>query len=58
MKKCRVNIPFRDIEKDVIYPAGAEVDLSEELVERALKINVNMVTVLGEARKPRSKANA
>lgn len=58
MKRCKVNIPFRNMEKDIIYPAGTEMELPEDLVERVLKINVNMVTVLGEGKKSRSKAKA
>ena len=48
MKKVEVLIPFRVGNK--LHEAGAKVNLSEDVIERALAINPNMVLVLGEAK--------
>lgn len=55
MKLVKVLIPFKDGATGTILEAGKEVELSEETIERAKAINVNMLQVLGEAKKPRAK---
>ena len=52
MKKVEVLIPFKVGEK--LHEAGAKVNLADDVVERALAINPNMVLVLGEV-KPKKK---
>lgn len=47
MKKVYVLIPFRVNKK--LYKAGTKAVLREEVVERLLKINVNMLLVTGDA---------
>lgn len=45
MKKVFVAVPFTA--DDVRYEANKEYDLEDDVIERALKINPNMLTVLG-----------
>lgn len=49
MKKVEVLIPFKVGKK--LYKVGTKPELSEDVIERALAINPNMVLVLGEAKK-------
>ncbi len=45
MRKVIVGIPFNADNKH--YEANKEYELSEDVIERALKVNPNMLTVLG-----------
>ena len=49
MKICRVERPFYYIDRKKMYQVGDTDNFTEEAVERLLKINPNMVAVLGEA---------
>lgn len=52
MKHIKVLIPFRY--NDKLYEPPMEAELPEDVIDRLLKINVNMVLVLGEAKKKRT----
>ena len=62
MKKCRVYQQFRDMKTGIIYEAGIEADVSDDLVERVQSVlGGNVLKVIGEAaeaapvKKPRTK---
>lgn len=55
MKKCKVLVPFILGDTGELLKEGKTVDLTEEQVERVKKISPNMVEVLGEVKKPRTK---
>lgn len=55
MKKVRVLVPFRDKVTGRSYEANDEIELTDERIEEVTKVNVNMILVLGEARKPRKR---
>ncbi len=57
MKLVKVLIPFVDSTTGILHETGAEVELSEATIERALAINVNMLVVIGDA-KPKAKTKA
>ena len=57
MKLVKVLIPFVDGATGKRLDAGAEAELSESTIEKALAINPNMVLVLGET-KPKTRAKA
>lgn len=57
MKLVKVLIPFVDSTTGILHETGAEVELSEATIERALAINVNMLVVIGDA-KPKAKNKA
>lgn len=53
MKRIKVLIPFNY--NGETLQANTEHEIPEDVIERALKINVNMLLVLGDA-KPKAKA--
>lgn len=55
MKRVRVEIGFYLGDTGEYHAAGKEIEVSEDVIERAKAINPNMLTVLGEAKKPRAK---
>ena len=57
MKLVKVLIPFIDSATGNVLDAGAEVELSESTIEKALAINPNMLLVLGDA-KPKTRTKA
>lgn len=60
MKRVRVEVPFIDKVTKEPYAANAEITLTEERIAEIRAVNVNMVTVLGDAepaepKKPRAR---
>lgn len=55
MKRVRVLIPFILGDTGELLNAGKEVDLTDEQLARVKAVSPNMVEVLGEAKKPRTK---
>lgn len=53
MKRIKVLIPFNY--NGETLQANTEHEIPEDVIERALKINVNMLLVLGDA-KPKAEA--
>ena len=53
MKRVKVLVPFIDGETGIQHKADTEAALSEETIDRALAINVNMLLVLGDAEEPK-----
>lgn len=55
MKKVRVLVPFILGDTGELLKAGKEVDVTEDQLARIKAISPNMVEVLGDAKKPRTK---
>ena len=60
MKRVRVEIPFIDRVTGEAYEANAEITLTEERIAEIRTVNVNMLSVLGDAepaepKKPRAR---
>ena len=55
MKKVRVLVPFILGDTGELLKAGKEVDVTEDQLARINAISPNMVEVLGDAKKPRTK---
>ena len=56
MMLCKVNIPFTDKETKEQYKAGAEIVLSEKRIAEIRTVNINMISVIGEAGAEKPKA--
>ena len=52
MKLVKVLIPFRDKKSKKLYKQNDEIELTEKRIEEIRKINVNMITVLGDVKEP------
>lgn len=52
MKLVKVLIPFRDKKSKKLYKQNAEIELTEKRIEEIRKVNVNMITVLGDVKEP------
>lgn len=50
MKLVKVLNPFMEAETGKLHKVGDEVNVSEDIIDRALAINPNMLLVLGEAK--------
>ena len=55
MKKCRVLIPFILGDTGELLKEGKEVELTDDQLARVRKISPNMVEVLGEVKKSKTK---
>ena len=55
MKKCKVLVPFILGDTGELFKAGKEVELTDDQLARVKAVSPNMVEVLGEAKKPRTK---
>ena len=55
MMRCKVNVPFKDKVTGEDYKAGTEIALTEERVAEVKAFDVNLISVLGEAKKSRKK---
>ena len=55
MKRVKLLIPFILGDTGELLKEGKEVDLTEDQLARVKAISPNMVQVLGDAKKPRSK---
>jgi hypothetical protein len=60
MKRVRVEVPFIDKVTGAQYEANAEIMLTDERLAEIKSVNINMVTVLGDAeaeepKKPRAR---
>jgi len=55
MKRVRVLIPFILGDTGELLKAGKEVDVTADQLSRIQAISPNMVEVLGDAKKPRTK---
>jgi len=55
MKRVRVLIPFILGDTGELLKAGKEVDVTADQLKRIQAISPNMVEVLGDAKKPRTK---
>ena len=60
MKRVRVEVPFIDKVTGALYEANAEIMLTDERLAEIKSVNINMVTVLGDAeaeepKKPRAR---
>lgn len=54
MKRCRAEVDFILGDTGEMIKAGTEIDLSDDVINRAKKINSNMLTVLGDAPKKKT----
>lgn len=54
-KKVRVEVPFVLSVENKKFTRGDEIEVSEETLVSIRKVNVNMVTVLGDASEEESK---
>ena len=48
MKRCRAEVDFILGDTGEMIKAGRVIDLSDDVINRAKKINSNMLTVLGD----------
>lgn len=55
MLKVKVELPFHRAETDKDCIPGDEIIVSEEELARIKAVNINMVSVLGEATQPRKR---
>lgn len=55
MKKVRVLVPFILGDTGELLKAGKEVEVTEDQLARIKAVSPNMVEVLGDAKKPRTK---
>lgn len=55
MKRCRVNVAFTDKVTGELYKAGTEILLADERVAEVKAFDVNLISVLGEAKPKRSR---
>lgn len=55
MKKVRVLVPFTDAVIGDIYKVNDEIELSDERIAEIKSVNVNMIEVIGEVKKPKKK---
>lgn len=55
MKKVRVLVPFILGDTGELLKEGKEVEVTEDQLARIQAISPNMVEVLGDAKKPRTK---
>ena len=55
MLRVEVEIPFHRRETDTDCDRGDVIEVSEEELARILAVNVNMVSVVGEAEKPKRR---
>ncbi len=55
MLRVKVELPFHRKETDALVGQGDVIVVSEEELQRIKAINVNMVSVLGEAPQPRKR---
>lgn len=55
MMRCKVNVPFKDKVTEELYEANAEITLSKERVAEVQAFDVNLISVIGEAKKSRKK---
>ena len=55
MKKVRVLVPFILGDTGELLKEGKEVEVTEDQLTRIQAISPNMVEVLGDAKKPRTK---
>lgn len=55
MKICKVLIPFVDKVTGAMYEVGDEIRLSDERIAEIRTVGINIVKVLREAPKPKTK---
>jgi hypothetical protein len=55
MKKCKVLVPFILGDTGELLKAGNEVEVTDDQLKRIQAVSPNMVEVLGDAKKPRTK---
>ena len=55
MKKVRVLVPFILGDTGELLKAGKEVEVTDDQLARIKAVSPNMVEVLGDAKKPRTK---
>ena len=55
MKICKVLIPFKDRVTGAMNEVGDEIRLTDERIEEIRTVNTNIVKVLREAPKPKTK---
>jgi hypothetical protein len=55
MLKVKVELPFHRAETDKDLKPGDEIIVSEEELARIRAVNINMVSVIGEATQPRKR---
>ena len=55
MKKCKVLIPFILGDTGELLKEGKTVELTDDQLARVRKISPNMVEVLGDVKKPKTK---
>lgn len=55
MKKVKVLVAFNDRVTGKSYEVNDEIELTEDRIAEVTEVNANMVLVLGDAKKPRSK---
>lgn len=55
MKRCKVLIPFHMKATDTIYVPGDEIEVSEEQLANIQSIHKDMVEVMAEVKKKKTK---
>ena len=55
MKKVRVLVPFILGDTGELLKAGKEVEVTDDQLKRIQAVSPNMVEVLGDVKKPRTK---
>ena len=55
MKKCKVLVPFILGDTGELMKEGKVVELTDDQLARVKKVSPNMVEVLGDVKKPRTK---
>ena len=55
MKRCMVNVPFKDKVTGEDYKAGTEIVLTEERAAEVRAFDVNLISVIGEVAPKRSR---
>lgn len=55
MKQVKVLIPFTDKVTGVVHKVNDEIELSDERIADIKAVNVNMLEIIGEVKKPKKK---
>lgn len=55
MKQVKVLIPFTDKVTGDVHKVNDEIELSDERIADIKAVNVNMLEIIGEVKKPKKK---